>query len=142
MRSTIIFALALTACSSAPDPIPESQSKRSEALATANVTNTGIFDIRWNGVNLTQGVGGYYIIGSCTGADNQENVASVGSDGHTLTAPGSCPGAPFSLQVTGNNPWTVEITIGPLPVDYTTLSVPLDPAPQYFDSFSFDGTSY
>jgi hypothetical protein len=103
---------------------------------------TGIQRIERYHANLFEGVGGYYIIGSCTGADDNNNVTSQGSDGHTLRAPGSCPGAPFSLTITGTNPYHVKIQIGPLPVAYRTLSVPLDPNKDYFDRFQFAGTSY
>ena len=103
---------------------------------------TGIQRLLWNGVDLFAGVGGYYVIGSCTGADGADNVTSQGSDGRTLSAPGACPGAPFSMTITGRHPIRVSIAIGPLPAAYRTLSVPLDPTKEYFDTFAFDGTRY
>ena len=103
---------------------------------------TGIQRLERFGANLFEGVGGYYIIGSCTGADDANNVTSQGSDGHTLRAPGSCPGAPFSLAVTGDNPYHVTISIGPLPAAYRTLSVPLDPRKDLLDAFAFAGSAY
>jgi hypothetical protein len=104
--------------------------------------DTGIQELWYDGVNLFSGVGGYYIIGSCTGADDANNVTSGGSDGRTLRAPGSCPGAPFRMEISGTDPIRVSIEIGPLPVAYRTLSVPLDPVKTYFTEFSFDGASY
>lgn len=104
---------------------------------------TGIQHLRVDGVDVLAGVGGYYIIGSCTGADDaNNNVTSQGSDGTTLRAPGSCPGAPFSLTVSGANPFHVSISIGPLPVAYRSLSVPLDPVKVFFEEFAFDGDAY
>jgi hypothetical protein len=103
---------------------------------------TGIQRIERYGANVGEGVGGYYIIGSCTGSDDANNVTSQGSDGHTLHAPGNCPGAPFSLVVTGDNPYHVSIQIGPLPTAYRTLSVPLDPRKDLIDNFAFDGNAY
>jgi hypothetical protein len=105
--------------------------------------STGIQHIYRNGADLFEGVGGYYIIGSCTGADNSDNVTSQGSDGHTLLAPGACPGAPFQMTISAAGTTIhVSIEIGPLPADYATLSVPFDPVLEYFDTFEFDGSSY
>lgn len=104
---------------------------------------TGIQRLEWDGVDLFQGVGGYYVIGSCSGADDAgSNVVSQGSDGRTLSAPGDCPGAPFSMTIEGLHPIRVSIEVGPLPVDYRTLSVPLDPTKPAFDAFAFDGDRY
>ncbi len=99
--------------------------------------------LEWNGVDLFGGTGGYYVIGSCTGADDpNNNVVSSPSDGRTMHAPGSCPGAPFEMRVTGNNPIRVSITVGPLPADYQTLSVPMDLDKGKFDRFAFNGSGY
>ncbi|MFC1888785.1 hypothetical protein ACFL4G_03405 [Thermodesulfobacteriota bacterium] len=104
---------------------------------------TGIHSIVWDGVDILEGVGGYYIIGTCTGEDIQnQTVISLGSDGQTLHAPGVCPGAPFSIDFSGDNPLHVNIQIGPLPVDYRGLSVPFDPKMDYFDDFLFSGEGY
>jgi len=104
---------------------------------------TGIQALDWRGTNLFEGVGGYYVIGSCTGADDPgNNVTTQGSDGHTMTSPGACPGAPFRMSISGTHPIVVSIDVGPLPADYRSLSVPLDPAKPLFDTFSFDGTRY
>ncbi|MBW2702036.1 MAG: hypothetical protein JRF33_14565 [Deltaproteobacteria bacterium] len=104
---------------------------------------TGIHSIDWEGTDVLAGVGGYYIIGSCTGADDEnQNVISLGSDGHTLHSPGVCPGAPFSMQFSGTNPILVNISVGPLPVDYRALSVPFDPTMAYFDSFLISSSGY
>lgn len=108
-----------------------------------NKDSTAIHSITVNGVNLVEANGGYYIIGTCTGADDEDhNVISRGSDGSTLHAPGTCPGAPFSISYTGTNPLRISITVGPLPVDYKGLSVPFDPHRDYFTDFSFSGSTY
>ena len=104
--------------------------------------STGIQALEWRGTNLFEGVGGYYVIGSCTGADDANNVTTQGSDGHTMRSPGACAGAPFRMTITGTHPIVVSIEVGPLPVDYRSLSVPLDPTKAYFATFAFDGTSY
>ena len=110
---------------------------------TVVADGTGIQRIERYGANLLDGVGGLYLIGSCTGADDPtSNVTSQGSDGATLRAPGSCPGAPFSLTITGTNPILVSATVGPLPVPYATLSLPLDPKREYMTNFQFAGSSY
>ena len=104
---------------------------------------TAIHSIVVDGVNLIEANGGYYVIGTCTGADDENhNVISRGSDGATLHAPGSCPGAPFSIAYSGTNPLRVSITVGPLPVDYKGLSVPFDPHRDYFTDFGFSGSGY
>jgi len=104
---------------------------------------TAIHAITVGGVNLVEANGGYYIIGTCTGADDElQNVISRGSDGSTLHAPGTCPGAPFSISYAGTNPLRVSITVGPLPVDYKGLSVPFDPHQAYFTDFRFSGSGY
>lgn len=114
-----------------------------EPAVDIDADGTGIQHLRYHGVDLFAGVGGYYIIGSCTGADDaNNNVTSQGSDGHTLLAPGTCPGAPFSLAVTGSNPYHVTISVGPLPVAYRTLSVPFDPVKVFIEEFAFDGDGY
>lgn len=113
-----------------------------ESSIEASYNNTGISSIKWKGTELLTGTG-YYIIGSCTGDDVPgENVVSVPSDGKTLHAPGSCPGAPYSLTITGNNPYHVSIKIGPLPADYNALSVPMDPVKQHFNRFTFSHSGY
>lgn len=110
---------------------------------TIQKDSTAIHSIVANGVNLIEANGGYYIIGTCTGEDNENhNVISKGSDGSTLHAPGNCPGAPFSISYSGTNPLRISITVGPLPVDYKGLSVPFDPHKEYFTDFSFSGSGY
>ncbi len=105
--------------------------------------STAIHAITVDGVNLVEDNGGYYVIGTCTGADDEHhNVISRGSDGSTLHAPGDCPGAPFSISYSGTNPLEISITVGPLPVDYRGLSVPFDPHRDYFADFSFSGSEY
>lgn len=101
-----------------------------------------IISLKWRGTEL---LGGYYIIGSCTGKDDPaNNVSSYDTtDGTHLSTPGSCPGAPFTMDVTGYNPIHVKLTVGPLPADYAALSVPMDPHPKsLFSSFAFDGQHY
>ncbi len=145
MRSCFILLsciLLVAAC----EPIGQRAGIGIESIQQAievQYDGTGIHYIDWNGVNIFENVGGYYIIGSCTGADTaDQNVISLGSDGHTLHAPGQCPGAPFSIQFSGTNPIHVNISVGPLPVDYRSLSVPFDPTMAYFDSFLFSSSGY
>jgi hypothetical protein len=98
-----------------------------------------------DGRDLLGGTGGYYLIGSCSGTDDpNQNVTSVGSDGRTLHAPGGCPGAPFSLAYQRLDGRTLQVTVslGPLPRDYETLSVPLDCDRALFERFLFDSASY
>lgn len=103
---------------------------------------SGIRAIYDGDVNITEGTGGYYVIGGCDDRDAAEtNVTSLGSDGRTLFSPrADCPGAPFEIRVTPIDAHTVrtEVTIGPLPVDYATLSVPLDVRAHLVDTFSTD----
>ncbi|MDP3273923.1 MAG: DUF4214 domain-containing protein [Deltaproteobacteria bacterium] len=98
---------------------------------------TGMPSIIAGGVNLLGGTGAYYIIGSCTGADDPgQNVISTGATGGVLRAPGRCPGAPYRLTTTLTSPRSVHVSlqIGPLPVDYRTLSVPLDAKKAFFET--------
>ncbi|NOZ84849.1 MAG: hypothetical protein GXP49_01025 [Deltaproteobacteria bacterium] len=144
-RTAFMFAsvcsVVFAACG--PGPGADVSSTRRAALNSIQYDGTGIHSIVWNGVNILEGVGGYYVIGSCTGADSEDqNVISLGSDGKTLHAPGVCPGAPFSIQLTGNNPVHAKITVGPLPVDYRSLSVPFDPTMAYFDRFRISSSGY
>jgi Domain of unknown function (DUF4214) len=107
--------------------------------------NTGIQGLILGGINLISGTGAYYVIGSCSGADDpSQSVVSIGSNGSTLFAPGQCPGAPFTLTTTVTGPMTahVSITIGPLPVAYRSLSVPLDPRKSFFTELRTSATGY
>lgn len=125
------------------DALSLAQPEVGSAAITVDYDATGLHLLEWNGVNLLEGTGGYYIIGTCTGADDEfSNVISNGSDGQTLHAPGACPGAPFSLSITGTNPMRVSIQIGPLPVAYAGLSVPFDPKQTLFESFAFSSSGY
>lgn len=104
---------------------------------------TGIHRLEVDGVNLFEGVGGYYIIGTCDGTDDPgQNVISKGGDGRTLHAPGRCPGAPYSLSVSGSNPLRISVRVGPLPVDYRSISVPLDPTKRVIDRFALSQGRY
>jgi len=119
------------------------EEESSGATLDARIDATGIHAIELGGVNLFEGVGGYYIIGTCSGADDPgQNVISKGGDGRTLHAPGQCPGAPYSIAVRGDNPMRVSITVGPLPVAYKSISVPLDPAKRLFDRLAISGDRY
>jgi hypothetical protein len=100
----------------------------------------GVMSIRYNGVELLMA---HYIIGACDDIDDpNKNVVSFPSDGHTLHAPGSCPGAPFSIRVSGTNPYRFSVSVGPLPVTYASLSVPMDLVKTEFDSFGHSASSY
>ena len=106
---------------------------------------TGMPSIVMGGVNLLGGTGAYYIIGSCTGADDPgQNVVSIGATGGVLRAPGTCPGAPYRITSTLTTPESVHVSIeiGPLPVDYRTLSVPLDARKSLFTTLRTSSSSY
>ncbi|MBW1807277.1 MAG: hypothetical protein JRJ87_03725 [Deltaproteobacteria bacterium] len=136
----VLFSLG--ACGIETDPAKRAPASLVQALQV-QYDSTGIHYIEWEGTDILAGVGGYYIIGSCTGADDEnQNVISLGSDGQTLHSPGVCPGAPFSIQFSGTNPIQVNISVGPLPVDYRALSVPFDPTMAYFDNFLISTSSY
>lgn len=114
----------------------------SDGKVKAKYDNTQISEITFGNQVLTVGEG-FYVIGSETGEDRPDhNVRSPDSDGQNLYSPGDWKGAPFSLKITGNNPFFVNLTIGPMPTKYATLSVPLDLAKGLFDSFSFSGSGY
>ena len=118
----LLFALFAFGCGTEPTTERKTVAFR--------LSKSGIHSIWKDNVNLTKGTAGYYVIGSCDPIDNPDtNVTSVGSDGHTLTSPsGLCPGAPFSirlLQLT-DNVILAAVKVGPIPVDYASLSVPLD----------------
>lgn len=123
---------------------------RTDASSSPNAlivrhNGTGIQALELGGVNLISGTGAYYIIGSCTGADDPgQNVVSIGSDGATLHAPGSCPGAPFHITttVTGPNTAHVSIVVGPLPVAYRGMSVPLDPRKSFFSTVTTSASEF
>jgi Domain of unknown function (DUF4214) len=107
--------------------------------------NTGIQRIVSGGVDMLGGFGSYYIIGSCTGADDPgQNVVSIGATGSTLFAPGSCPGPPFSIVVTeiAQNAVHVSLVIGPTPVEYRGFSVPLDTRKSSFSNFMTSADGY
>ncbi|HPH68552.1 MAG TPA: hypothetical protein PLF40_22500, partial [Kofleriaceae bacterium] len=117
----------------------------SPSALTVRHNGNGIQALELGGVNLISGTGAYYIIGSCTGADDPgQNVVSIGSNGATLHAPGACPGAPFRLTttVTGPNTAHVSIVVGPLPVAYRGLSVPLDPRKSFFNKVSTSAANF
>jgi len=140
--SLVAVLFSLGACGIETDPAERATAKLAQAL-DVQYDSTGIHSIDWEGTDILAGVGGYYIIGSCTGADDQnQNVISLGSDGQTLHSPGVCPGAPFSIQFSGTNPIQVSISVGPLPVDYRALSVPFDPTMAYFDNFLISTSGY
>ena len=71
-----------------------------------------------------------YVIGGCNSTDDpQTNVTSYLAPGNVLVSPsGKCPGAPYSFAIVPDGPDVLDIsvTVGPLPVRYATLSVPLD----------------
>ncbi len=71
-----------------------------------------------------------YVIGACTNEDDgQTNVDSrLARDGRLGSPSGVCPGAPFSIAVTelGDKAVQVDFTIGPLPVQYASLTTPLE----------------
>lgn len=117
----------------------------SPSALTVRHNGNGIQALELGGVNLISGTGAYYIIGSCTGADDPgQNVVSIGSNGTTLHAPGACPGAPFRLTttVTGPNTAHVSIVVGPLPVAYRGLSVPLDPRKSFFTKVTTSAANF
>ncbi|MBI5511234.1 MAG: hypothetical protein HY903_20935 [Deltaproteobacteria bacterium] len=97
-----------------------------------------IYSINWRGTDICDKsrVDCLMVIGSCSGADTPGNVRSTDSDGHTLLAPGSCPGSPFSFRVTGSNPIHASISVGPLVTDYALLSVPLCMTPEHFSTYT------
>jgi hypothetical protein len=105
-------------------------------------TESGIRQLQFRGQDLFEGAGGYYVIGGCDDSDTEAgNVNSLGSDGRTLRSGSpSCPGAPFRIHVVyvSTNAVRVEVEIGPMPVDYATLSVPLDVRTRFVDSFATD----
>ncbi|MFN3197214.1 MAG: DUF4214 domain-containing protein [Bradymonadia bacterium] len=144
---TLMAALmaALAACGEGEfDAKPEAVALDTTAVHLESVQDaTGIHSIFADGVDLFANVGGYYIIGSCGGPDDPgENVVSLGGDGRTLHAPGGCPGAPYRLTIEGDNPKRVTLEVGPMPVDYATLSVPLDPVRTLFTEFRISGDRY
>jgi hypothetical protein len=118
-----------------PDPEPEPDNA---PFVEFDSSENGIRHIVGGGVDLLGANGSYYIIGSCSGADDPgPNVVSIGASGGALFAPGSCPGPPFSLVVTrtANNAVHVSVQIGPTAVEYRGFSVPLDAKKSFFSSF-------
>jgi len=105
----------------------------------------GISEIWKDGTELTAGTGGYYVIGSCDGVDDFEtNVTSVGAEGYALESPlGVCPGAPFSIRLerVAENVVHARVRVGPLPVDYASLSVPLDLPDAIVSRYETEGPS-
>ncbi len=104
---------------------------------------SGIVRFQVDGVNVSESTGGYYVIGSCDHSDTHEsNVTSLGSTNGMLTGPDSnCPGAPFEIRVEllpGGSGVRTDVTVGPMPVAYASLSVPLDVRAEYVDGFRTD----
>lgn len=107
-----------------------------------SVGRGGITAIQYRGNDLVAGTGGLYVVGSCTGADNDPRVGvtSVGASGPLLIGGESCGGrVPFSASIrkTAPNRARVLFRVGPMPSDFETLSVPLDGAKLIFKSFRF-----
>lgn len=106
------------------------------------IARGGITAIRYRGKDLVAGTGGLYIVGSCTGADNDPRVGvtSVGASGSALIGGESCGSrVPFSASIrkTAPNRARVLFRVGPVPADFATLSIPLDGAKSLFESFRF-----
>ena len=102
---------------------------------------SGIVRFEVEGVNVSEGTGGYYVIGSCDHTDTHaSNVTSLGSTNGVLSAADpNCPGAPFEIRVEllpGG--MRTDVTVGPMPVAYASLSVPLDVRAEYLETFRTD----
>jgi Domain of unknown function (DUF4214) len=122
-----------------PDPDPDPDPVDNAPFVDFAFSSTGIRHIVSGGVDLLGGNGSYYIIGSCSGADDPgQNVVSIGASGGTLFAPGTCPGPPFAITITrtSNNAVHASVRIGPTPVEYRGFSVPLDAKKSFFTSFN------
>jgi hypothetical protein len=106
---------------------------------------SGIVRFEVDGVNVSEGTGGYYVIGSCDHRDTHEsNVTSLGSTNGMLSARDpNCPGAPFEIRVEllpdGNGVRT-DVTVGPMPIAYASLSVPLDVRAERVEVFRTDAS--
>lgn len=103
----------------------------------------GISQIRIGEKNLTEATGGYYLIGSCSDRDSAEsNVTSIGASGGAMLGQDpNCPGAPFEIRVEllpDRRGLRTDVTVGPLPVAYASLSVPLDVRSEHVDVFRTD----
>ena len=103
----------------------------------------GIKSILINGKNICAG-NGLYLVGSCTGSDDENNINSYDSDGHVMHSSKNCQGPPFNMRFweIGPNILGFQVNIGPAPVDYVTISMPLDLNKDMFNKFKFNGNSY
>jgi hypothetical protein len=90
--------------------------------------------------------GGIYLIGSLTGADNSGvSVSSVGASGGYLRPDSpSIPRPPYRLVFTRVSEQRLHFyaQVGPMPAEFTTVSMPFDFGKLLVNSFSFNGTEY
>ena len=102
-----------------------------------------IASIHFDGVDVVGQNGGLYLIGSCGHPDGPDNLISYPhNDGYLRSSTGRCKPVPYSMQIKQDgSTLTVELAVGPLPEDLTTLSVPLDPDKSILDSYEFGGVS-
>ena len=98
----------------------------SESRVDYVVDHTGIVSITLDNREITQGA--LYIIGACNTTDDpRTNVTSyLAPDGILVSPTGICPGAPFSITSEREGAaLLLTLTVGPLPVAYSVLSVPM-----------------
>jgi Ig-like domain from next to BRCA1 gene len=109
--------------------------------------STRVHTTRVRGSNLHQGIGGIYLIGSADGSDAQgRSVISVGgSNGYMKSDnPATIPPPPYKLTWTrvSGNILKFKAEVGPVPINFATMSMPFDFDQHMVDSFAFNGTSY
>lgn len=171
LHSAAFFALAalVSACSGGGGGGSNGGTPTTTESAAEFQVDTGgiLYGMFWNGHNLMAGSlssypkGGYYIIGSCpkngTSLDDIDNVNSQtftygGSLGigesrtlaDVLRSPTTfCRGAAYMVNIKRTSDTTVdsEINIGPLPVEYAALSLPMDLTRSIFDVYRWPGGS-
>jgi hypothetical protein len=107
----------------------------------------GVKQIKADGVPLlVDDAAGFYLIGSGSGVDDTNNIASFVTDNNGMLR--SMNGAKqvslpysFKLQPDANDRHkiTFELSLGPAPVKLTTVSMPVDGRRQMFDQLRYDG---
>lgn len=132
--SLLGFILLVSACHSGGGQHPGN-------VAQFKIAPWGISSIKFNNTEVVAPGGGLYAIGSCTGIDNPiSNVDTRRGNGTALVSPdGSCPPIPFSkaIGISGSHVAHSIMTIGPTPMAYATLSVPLDLAKDKIVGYEF-----
>lgn len=146
LRNAVLLLL-VTGCAATTDANDDDSASTEEALTAglhASETAGGFKHLTWNGGELTTG-GGFYVIASCSGKDDQYSNIDSGRGTGVLTTPDghapSCAAPHYSIHFSGSNPITATINVGPLPAKLGALVFSLDLEKALFPDFAWDGTT-